>query len=247
MRNADYRTGGHDRRAPPAPGRGEAHGGEGHAQFRIERATDKVKILDAEPPQKVHGEFAPPRDDDDDEDDDGESSADEKPPPRRRGWRKSPRRWRSSIPSSAGALLITAVARRRPGDDGTRRTEAIPPVPPSTAYPPLSRACTWASPRGTRRCLVPPPRSTPLSLIFANGAAAVDTAPVFAPTIPASAPRPRATSSPRRSCTRTPQPPWFVIAIVSASVSNEKTAATAEGLREKTRMSLSHAASTVGR
>ena len=31
---------------------------KGTRSFRIERATDKVKILDVEPPQKVHGEFA---------------------------------------------------------------------------------------------------------------------------------------------------------------------------------------------
>ena len=59
---------------------------KGTRSFRIERATDKVKILDVEPPQKVHGEFAPPpRDDDDDEDDDGENSADEKTPPETKG------------------------------------------------------------------------------------------------------------------------------------------------------------------
>jgi len=54
---------------------------KGTRSFRIERATDKVKILDVEPPRKVHGEFAPPGDDDDEDDDEGENSADERPPP----------------------------------------------------------------------------------------------------------------------------------------------------------------------
>ena len=54
---------------------------KGTRSFRVERATDKVKILDVEPPQKVHGEFAPPGDDDDEDDDGGENSADERPPP----------------------------------------------------------------------------------------------------------------------------------------------------------------------
>ena len=44
---------------------------KGTRSFRIERATDKVKILDVEPPRKVHGEFAPPGDDDDEDDDEG--------------------------------------------------------------------------------------------------------------------------------------------------------------------------------
>ena len=85
----------------------------------------------------------------------------------------------------------------------------------------------------------PPSRPTPLSLTPPNGAAAVDTAPVLAPTIPASSASPTRhilSASLVYTYAANPDLVSFAIAIASASVSNEKTAATGPKVSsEKTR------------